>query len=408
MPHVLHFKGILWKFAGKGKSMVSLLSRLFIKDYTNYNDIQVRRKYGILGSITGIFLNVLLFVFKYFAGLASGSVAIMADAFNNLSDAGSSIVTFAGFKVTGINPDDEHPFGHGRVEYISGFIVSIAIILMGFELLKTSAGKILHPSDISTSTISFVILAISVAVKLYMAFYNSSIGKKINSAAMKATATDSLSDSAATLVVFLSMLVMKYTGINIDGYTGAIVAVFILFAGYNAAKDTISPLLGTKPSKEIVETIDNIIMSHEGILGVHDLIVHDYGPGRMMVSLHAEVPGDRNIYELHNLIDHIENDLNDRFNCECVIHMDPVDINDSRVKEMRIETRKLVKSIDEKLSVHDLRIVPCKDYDNIIFDMIVPPGHYKKDEEIKEQVCKKIEEKYPGCKAVIKIDRSYI
>lgn len=388
--------------------MVSLLSRLFIKDYTNYNDAKVRRKYGILGSITGIFLNVFLFGFKYFAGLASGSVAIMADAFNNLSDAGSSIVTLAGFKVTGMSPDAEHPFGHGRVEYISGFIVSIAIILMGVELLKTSAGKILHPSDINTNMVSFIILAVSVAVKLYMAFYNTSIGKKINSAAMKATATDSLSDSAATLVVLLSMFVMKYTGVNIDGYTGAIVAVFILFAGYNAAKDTISPLLGTKPSKEIVETINNIIMSHEGILGVHDLIVHDYGPGRMMVSLHAEVPGNRNIYELHNLIDHIENDLNTKFNCECVIHMDPVDVNDERVKEIRIQAGKLVKSVDERLSVHDLRVVPCKDYDNIIFDMIVPPGYYKKDDEIKEQVCKKIEEKYPGCKAVIKIDKSYI
>jgi len=388
--------------------MVSLLGKLFIKDYTNYNDSGVRRKYGILASIIGIFLNILLFGFKYFVGWLSGSVAIMADAFNNLSDAGSSIITLAGFKVTGMSPDAEHPFGHGRVEYISGFIVSMAIILMGVELLKSSAVKILDPVKIDTSAAAFIILAVSVFIKLYMAFYNNSIGRKINSAAMKATAIDSLSDAAATSVVFVSMAVMMYSDINIDGYTGALVAMFILFAGYNAAKDTISPLLGTKPSKEIVEAIDSVIMSHEGILGVHDLIVHDYGPGRMIVSLHAEVPGDRNIYELHDLIDHIENHLNDMFNCECVIHMDPVDINDNRVKEVRAEAGKAVQSVDERLSIHDLRIVPCQNYDNIIFDMIVPPECHKRDKEIKEQVCRKIEEKYPGCKAVIKIDKSYI
>ena len=388
--------------------MVSLLGKLFIKDYTNYNDSGVRRKYGILASIIGIFLNILLFGFKYFVGWLSGSVAIMADAFNNLSDAGSSIITLAGFKVTGMSPDAEHPFGHGRVEYISGFIVSMAIILMGVELLKSSAVKILDPVKIDTSAAAFIILAVSVFIKLYMAFYNNSIGRKINSAAMKATAIDSLSDAAATSVVFVSMAVMMYSDINIDGYTGALVAMFILFAGYNAAKDTISPLLGTKPSKEIVEAIDSVIMSHEGILGVHDLIVHDYGPGRMIVSLHAEVPGDRDIYELHNLIDHIENDLDERFDCECVIHMDPVDVNDARVQKIRAEAGEIARSIDERLSIHDLRIVPCQNYDNIIFDMIVPPECHKRDKEIKEQVCRKIEEKYPGCKAVIKIDKSYI
>lgn len=388
--------------------MVSLLSRIFIKDYNNYDDTSVRRKYGMLSSIVGIFLNILLFTFKYFAGILSGSVAITADAFNNLSDAGSSIITLAGFKFTGRNADSEHPFGHGRGEYISGFIVSIVIILMGFELFTSSASKILHPEKVDTSIMAFAVLVISIVVKLYMAFYNTRIGRKINSSAMKATATDSLSDSVATSVVFLSMLVMKYTGYNIDGYAGALVAIFILFAGYSAAKDTISPLLGTKPSKEIVDAIDGIIMSHDGILGVHDLIVHDYGPGRMIVSLHAEVPGNRNIYELHDLIDHIENDLDERFNCECVIHMDPVDVEDKRIIAMKTGIEKILHSIDDGLSIHDLRIVPCKDYDNIIFDMIVPPKYHNKDVIIKEQVCKEIEEKYPSYKAVIKIDKSYV
>ncbi len=388
--------------------MISLLSKLFIKNPDNYDDAEVRRKYGILGSITGIFLNILLFGFKYFAGIASSSVAVTADAFNNLSDAGSSVITLAGFKFTGLSPDNEHPFGHGRVEYISGLIVSMAIILMGFELLITSARKIISPEDVDTSMLAFVILIVSVAVKIYMAFYNMSIGKKINSAAMKATAADSLSDSVATSVVFISMLIMKFTGHNIDGYAGTIVAVFILFTGYSAARDTVSPLLGTKPSKEIVDSIDSIIMSHEGILGIHDLIIHDYGPGKMMVSLHAEVPGNRNIYEIHSLIDHIENDLNEKFNCECVIHMDPVDVNDSRIEEMKGRVEEVVKSVDVNLSIHDLRIVPCQDYSNLMFDMIVPPQYHGKDKTIKEQVCRQIEEKYPEYRAVIKTDKSYI
>lgn len=388
--------------------MVSLLSKLFIRDFNNYNDTKVRRKYGILGSMVGIFLNILLFGFKYFAGTVSSSVAITADAFNNLSDAGSSVITLVGFKFTGLSPDNEHPFGHGRVEYISGLIVSMAIILMGFELFVTSIDKIMHPKDVDTSIAAFVILIASIAVKIYMAFYNVSIGRKINSTAMKATAADSLSDSVATSVVFISMLIMKFTGHSIDGYAGAVVAVFILFAGYSAARDTISPLLGTKPSKEIVNAIDEIIMSHDGILGIHDLIIHDYGPGRMMVSLHAEVPGNRNIYEIHGLIDHIENDLNERFNCECVIHMDPVDVNDSRIEEMKDKVEEVVKSIDESLSIHDLRIVPCQNYSNLMFDMIVPPKYHDKDNVIKEQVCRQIEEKYPEYQAVIKIDKSYI
>jgi len=388
--------------------MVSLLGRLFIRDYNNYTDIEVRRKYGMLCSITGIFLNILLFGFKYFAGVISGSVAITADAFNNLSDAGSSVITLAGFKFTGLNPDNEHPFGHGRVEYIAGLIVSMAIILMGFELFLASARKIIHPADIDTGSLAYIILAVSVAVKVYMAFYNTGIGRKINSAAMKAAATDSLSDSVATSVVFLSMAVMEYTGYNIDGYAGVLVAVFILFAGYSAAKDTISPLLGTRPAKEVVDTIEKIIMSHEGILGVHDLIVHDYGPGRMMVSLHAEVPGDGNIYEIHNLIDHIENDLNERFNCDCVIHMDPVDVNDKRIAKLKCEVENLAKEAGTGISIHDLRIVPCQNYSSLMFDMIIPPEYHDKDIAIKEQVCRQIEEKYPEYRVNIKIDKSYI
>lgn len=388
--------------------MFSVLCRLFITDYENYDNVEVRRKYGIIGSIVGIVLNVILFALKYFAGFISGSVAIMADAFNNLSDAGSSIITLAGFKFTGMKPDNEHPFGHGRVEYIAGLIVSIAIILMGFELLKSSIEKIFKPVSVDTSTSAFVILIISVLIKLYMAFYNAKISTKIKSAAMKATATDSLSDAIATSVVFVSMVVTSLTGYKIDGYCGAIVAVFILFAGYNAAKDTISPLLGTKPAPETVKEIENIVISHNGVLGIHDLMVHDYGPGRMIISLHAEVPGDGDIYEIHSMIDNIENELNERFNCESVIHMDPVDTGNEKMRIMCFEVTEIVKRIDERFSIHDFRVIPCKTYSNIIFDMIVPPKYSESDEAIKEKVSSMISEIYPDYHVLIKIDKSYI
>lgn len=388
--------------------MFSLLCRLFITDYENYDNVEVRRKYGILGSLFGIILNVVLFSLKYFAGFISGSVAIMADAFNNLSDAGSSIITLVGFKFTGMKPDNEHPFGHGRVEYIAGLIVSIAIILMGFELLKSSIEKIFKSVSVETSTIAFVILIVSIFIKLYMAFYNKNISEKIKSAAMKATAIDSLSDAIATTVVFVSMVVTKFTGYKIDGYCGAVVAVFILFAGYGAAKDTISPLLGTKPAPETVNEIKEIVISHSGVLGIHDLMVHDYGPGRMIISLHAEVSGDGDIYEIHSMIDDIENELNERFNCESVIHMDPVDTGNEKARIMYSEISEMVKKIDERFSIHDFRIVSCKTYYNIIFDMIVPPKYNESDKEIKEKVAMMISEIYPGYHAIIKIDKSYI
>ena len=290
--------------------MISFLSRLLIQNREQLQNPTVRRAYGMLCSITGIFLNVLLFAGKYFAGLISGSVAVQADAFNNLSDAGSSFITMVGFHFSGMKPDKDHPFGHGRIEYISGLAVSVLILLMGYELARSSLDKILHPSSVDSSVLVICILVASILVKGYMYLYNRRIGEKIDSSAMKATATDSLSDVITTCVVLLSTLVGRFTQLQLDGWCGALVAVFILRAGYNAAKDTLTPLLGTAPDPEYVQQIQQTVMAYPEVLGIHDLIVHDYGPGRRMISLHAEVPSNGDLLQLHDTIDRIERELN--------------------------------------------------------------------------------------------------
>lgn len=385
--------------------MITILSNIFIK---NKEDSASRKIYGTLCSIVGIFLNVCLFAGKYFAGIISGSVAITADAFNNLSDAGSSFITLVGFLFAGKEPDPDHPFGHGRFEYISGFVVSLAILLMGFELLKSSIGKILHPQAVDTSTLAMGILLVSIAVKLYMAFYNHTVGKKIDSAAMEATAADSLSDSVATAVVFIAMLVMRFAGINIDGICGVLVALFILYAGISAAKDTLNPLLGLAPDKEFVQQIEEIVTAHEEVTGIHDLVVHDYGPGRCMISLHAEVPGDKNIFDLHDAIDRIERELHEKLGCEAVIHMDPVETNNAEITRMKEIVAKTVKQIDPKISIHDFRMVSGPTHTNLIFDAVVPFELRMSKEEVQQNIEHLVEELDGNYFAVVQIDQSYV
>ena len=388
--------------------MVTILSKLFVENYSDYKDTKVRRAYGMLCSILGIFLNILLFIFKYIAGYLSGSISIIADAFNNLSDAGSSLITLIGFKFAGMKEDEEHPFGHGRIEYISGFIVSIVVILMGIELGKSSIGKIINPEKVESSLLTIVILIISVCVKLYMTVYNKRIGKKIESTAMKATSLDSLSDSVATIVVLLSILFMKITKINIDGYAGVLVAIFILYTGYNAAKETVSPLLGMKPDPELVENIEKIVLSHEEIVGIHDLIIHDYGPGRRIISLHGEVRGDGDIFELHDAIDVIENQLLSELDCEAVIHMDPIEVDNEVINKTKEEVAKLVKLVDNRITIHDFRMVQGKTHTNIIFDALIPSNYKQSNEFVKKQLEDLIKAEYTDYCPVIKIDKSYV
>ena len=389
--------------------MIDLLAKLFIKDYQKLGDPAVRRAYGSLCCIVGICLNVLLFAGKYFAGLLSGSIAITADAFNNLSDAGSSLVTLVGFRLGGKKPDPEHPFGHGRLEYISGLVVSGLILLMGVELLRSSIQKIVAPQPVESSPVVLIILVVSVLVKVYMFLYNSRTGRRIDSAAMRATGMDSLSDCIATTVVLLAILVARFTGLQVDGWAGILVSAFIIWAGFNAARDTISPLLGSPPTQELIDRIEEKVMAHDEVSGIHDLVVHDYGPGRLMISLHAEVSGDGDIYELHDVIDSIEQELNQELGGETVIHMDPVAVDDEQVTSVRHELSNLLKEkLDERVTIHDFRMVQGPTHTNLIFDAVLPYDVKLTDKEAEKRIKELVNEKWPDRFCVLKIDHPYV
>lgn len=387
--------------------MVTFLSRWLIQDYDRPEDPEVRRKYGVLCGSVGIGLNLLLFLAKFFAGTISGSIAITADAFNNLSDAGSSLVTIVGFKLAGQKPDPSHPFGHGRMEYLSGLAVSVLILLMGFELLQSSVDKIRHPAAIEFSWLSVVILLLGIAGKLYMSYYNRSVGNKINSAAMKATAADSLSDSISTAAVLAATLIAHFFSVNIDGWVGVAVACFILYAGYNAARDTIDPLLGQAPDPELVTDVEKTVLSFPPIQSIHDMIVHDYGPGRLMISLHAEVPADGDLLEMHDTIDLVEQTLREKFHCDAVIHMDPIVTNDEQVLKMRSKMHQLVQVIDKRITVHDFRMVTGPTHTNLIFDVACPFDLKQSDEEVKRQVEEIVDLLDGNYNAVVTVDRIY-
>lgn len=387
--------------------MVTLLAKIFIKE--SKDKTEVRQAYGMLCGVVGILLNILLFAGKFLAGTISNSIAITADAFNNLSDAGSSFVTLVGFKLAGAKPDPEHPFGHGRIEYVSGLVVAAAILLMAYELLRDSLDKILHPEDTEFSVLVIVILVASILVKLYMSYYNNRIGKRIDSAAMRATATDSLSDTVSTTVVLVATLVGHYTGLHIDGCCGALVGLFILYAGINAAKETLDPLLGQAADEEFVKQIEEIVMAHSEICGIHDLVVHDYGPGRQMISLHAEVPSEGDILEIHDVIDNVENELREKLGCDATIHMDPIVTSDEHISELKAQVTGIVKEIDEVIGLHDFRAVMGPTHTNLIFDILVPYKYRISDEELVEMIQQKVREEIgENYFVVIKVDKSYV
>ena len=388
--------------------MVTLLARLCIKDYRNTENPSVRGAYGILCSIVGIVLNLLLFAGKYLAGSLSGSLAIMADAFNNLSDAASSFVTLIGFRFAGRGPDTDHPFGHGRYEYIAGLVVSFLILWMGIELGQSSIEKILHPEAMEGGWLTVLILLASIAVKFYMHLYNRRIGKKIDSAAMKATAMDSLSDSIATTVVLICTVIYLATDVNLDGWGGGLVALFIIYTGITSIRDTLSPLLGQAPDPEYVQKIETIVKAHPEILGIHDLVVHDYGPGHRLISLHGEVSGDGDIYVLHDVIDRIEQELHDKLGCEAVIHMDPIAANDEHVNAMREKVEELLAQWDSRISLHDFRMVEGPTHTNLIFDAVVPQDLAATEETAKKKIEQLIAQLGEQYRAVVKIDRFYV
>ena len=387
--------------------MIRLLSRWLIPDRDNVTSPAVRRAYGTLCGAVGIALNILLFIGQFFAGQLSGSIAVTADAFNNLSDAGSSAVTLLGFRLAGKKPDTDHPFGHGRIEYISGLLVAGLILLMGVELAKSSFDKILHPEPVAFSALAAAIMAASVCVKLYMWLYNRAVGRKIKSAAMEATATDSLSDTIATSAVLLAMLVGKWTGLAVDGYVGLVVALFILFSAYKAAKETLSPLLGQAPDPELVQEIRDITLANDTVQGVHDLVVHDYGPGRMMISLHAEVPAHGDIMAMHDVIDNVEKELMERLHCHAVIHMDPIVTDDDRVNALRTQVAELVKQVDPALTIHDFRVVRGTTHDNLIFDAVLPFSSSKTPAQAAQEIRALVRAMDGNYYAVVTVEHSF-
>ena len=389
--------------------MTNLLIKLFIKDYKNIKDENVRKKYGELGSFIGISSNVALFIIKFLVGLVINSVAIMADSFNNLSDSLSSIITLVGFKLGAKPADEEHPFGHGRMEYISGLVVSFIIMLIGFEFLRTSFFKILAPENISFSYVTIFILLITVLIKIWQAFFNKKIGKLINSHSLIATATDSRNDVIVTSVTILSLIIFKIFNINLDGYFGIIVALFLIYSGFNLARETLSPLLGEAIDSELAERIKSIALSYDNVIGVHDILVHNYGPNKSIASLHVEVPSNVDINKSHEIIDLIEKQIQDELNIFLTIHMDPVNVNDERIQTIVSTIQNVFKNYDEELDTHDHRIVDGENIINFIFDLVIPYNFSKEKEkslisDIKANV-KALDSRY---KCIINIEKSFI
>ena len=384
------------------------LVRLFIKNCDDVNNPAVREKYGVLAGAVGIVLNLLLSAGKLFAGLATGSISITADAFNNLSDAGSSVVTLVGFKVAGQKADDGHPFGHGRVEYLAGLLVSLMILLVGVELGKSSVEKILHPEAVTFSALSAAILVCAILVKLWMGQFNRRLGKKIGSAAMAATAADSVSDAVATAAVLAGALVNRFAHVNIDGWVGLAVAVFILRSGWGAAKDTINPLLGASPDPELVRQLRELVLSHPQVVGMHDLVIHDYGPGRRLCSFHAEVPQDADILDAHDAIDHIEREIKEKFGIETTVHMDPIATADEKVNQLRRQVADLARVVEPEMTIHDFRVVRGPTHTNVIFDAVVPHKCRLTDEEVLQRLRQAVSALDPAYQAVIQIDRAYV
>ena len=388
--------------------MITLLSRIFLRG--ERSEEQTRSAYGKLCGIVGIFLNLLLFAGKFFAGLLSGSIAVTADAFNNLSDAGSSVVSLVSFRISEQKPDAKHPYGHGRIEYVAGLIISAVIIIMAYELIKDSVGKIIHPEETEWSVVVLVILIASILVKCYMAFYNARLGKRYDAAALRATAIDSLSDCVATTVVLLCTVLSHIFGWKIDGYAGVLVGGFILLAGIRAAKEVINPLLGEPPEKEYVDSIEQLVLAFDpAILGVHDLMVHDYGPGRRVISLHAEVPAEGNVLELHDIIDNLEHSLSKELGCVATIHMDPVVTGDPRVDELRYAVTDILASIDERITMHDFRVVFGPSHTNLIFDIVLPFDYPTSEEDILEDIDSRVKSKLgPTHFTVVQVDRTAV
>lgn len=389
--------------------MTDLIVKTFIKDHKNINDSKVRTRYGILSGCVGIAVNVILCLLKFFVGSMTGSIAITADAVNNLSDAGSSAVTVFGFKMAGKPADRDHPFGHGRIEYITAMIVSFIILFMGIELAIQSVEKIRSPENVQFSLIGAVIIAVSILGKLWLAFFNKSLGKKIHSPAMTAVVADSISDIAATSITLIALILSNFfPNLHVDGWLGIVVACFVLKAGLDIFRDTLSTLIGKSPSKELVEALKKKILSYDHVSGIHDLIVHSYGPGRDFATVHVEMPSDLNVMVGHNIIDDIENDVKKEMGIDLTIHYDPIEVNNERVTELKEITESVVRKVNPELSIHDFRIVDGPMHTNLIFDVVIPYGFKESPKEIISEISSQISEINSSYFTVIKAEHSFV
>ena len=388
--------------------MTEFLVNKFIKDSANIESTEVRTRYGMLASVVGIFCNVLLFSVKLAIGLILSSLAVTADAFNNLSDAASSIISFVGVKMAGKPADAEHPFGHGRIEYIAALIVSFLVIEVGFTFFKSSISKIMHPEEITFDPVPFIILILSILVKLWMAFFNNKLGKRIDSKVMLATAADSLGDVITTSATVISIVICHFTSINVDAIAGLIVSGIVIWSGVSIAKDTLEPLIGQRVPSELYQKITDMVESYVGIVGAHDLIVHNYGPNRSMATIHAEVPNDVSIEASHEIIDRIERDAKKELNILLVIHMDPVEMRDEEVLELRDKTSHIVHALDPELHFHDFRVLKENEQKNLIFDLVVPDSYTEKDaNRVMHQLIALLHEMEKNVDCIITLDRSF-
>ncbi len=387
--------------------MLEWMLRTFVPDYENTEDPAVRERYGTLSGGVGTALNLLLFAAKLAAGVLTGAISVTADAFNNLSDAASSVVTLVGFRLAGRKADAGHPFGHGRIEYLAGLAVSLLILLVGVELGRSSLEKILSPEKTVLTALTAGILACSVAVKLWLAWFNGALSRRIRSDALAAAAADSRSDALATSAVLAGLGIARFSGLRLDGWLGALVALFILKTGLSAVRDTLDPLLGKPPEPEMVAEVERVILSHPPVRGVHDLVIHDYGPGRRMMSVHAEVPADADFVAVHDVIDHIERELQDKFHIEAVIHMDPVQTGNPLADELRELTAGLAAALDPALTIHDFRITAGPLHTNLIFDVVVPFGVSLSDDEVKRRLSEALRARDENYYAVIRVDHTY-
>lgn len=392
-----------------------MLSKLLVKSFVkNYEDVEkekVRSSYGFLAGVVGIIVNILLFIVKLCVGFISQSIAVTADAFNNLTDAGSSVITILGFKLSNMPADEEHPFGHGRIEYLSALAVSFMVMIVGLQFIKSSIERILNPSAVQFEIIPFILIVVSVVFKIWLSSFNKFVGKKINSSALKAAGLDALGDVVTSSTVAFSLLASNWTSFPIDGYIGVAVALMILYSGFKLTKETLNPLLGEAPDPDLVIAIQKEVLNYEHITGVHDLIIHNYGPGKCMCSIHAEVPSDMSIVKIHEIIDAAEKEISEKLNVYLVIHMDPINVNDNEIIETQHALLEILNNHPLVKSMHDFRVVGEGEKKNLIFDVVVDSNRKKvkiTDEELKRDICNRVKSRYPNYNCIITIDNDFM